>query len=709
MKNIFRIFKADIHNLSHNFFALVIAGGLCVLPALYAWFNIYANWDPYANTGNIRIAVANLDEGWVAESGEELCMGDGVVESLKEKDSIGWVFVDTKEEAVEGVKAGDYYAALVIEQEFTYGMYNGVAENIENPRITYYVNDKKNAVATKITDTAVSTVQASINKAFVSTVAKKVFSETNQWSGDWSDEDVVQEFIGKLEKVLESLKGYETMIDTFVEANALMAHVSREAEQDMEKGQEQILSGAEKLKEGERELEQTKASFADYSANVNAALDAIRNSIQTISEDIADAGLKEDAQTLARDLEKVRADARELSKNLAGLQGSLTQMEGEGNVVAGALEALEEIKSLADGMAHSPETPAAEVLADWGLAALQDNLAHYSNTLLRIEKAYNNQIVPQVNGMLDGMADMLLSVETLLRSMGDTAGNLGEVFGGVDTTLDALNMSLGQLKTIVSSTEKRLQKALQELREVSGEERLAVLANLLGGDPETLGDFFSEPVKVEDNFIYEIANYGSGVAPFYTTLAIWVGMTILVSVLKVHAKTKELTKARPYQLFFARYLLFFLLSQIQALIIVLGDLYWLQIQCLHPFAFWLAAAMTSLTFSLLIYALTISFGDIGKALAVVVMVIQIAGSGGTYPIEALPAFFRAVYIFFPFPYGIDAMRECIGGMYENRFSLCLVCLGVFCAAALFIGLVVRVPFIGLNHYIEKRMEDTEMM
>ena len=141
----------------------------------------------------------------------------------------------------------------------------------------------------------------------------------------------------------------------------------------------------------------------------------------------------------------------------------------------------------------------------------------------------------------------------------------------------------------------------------------------------------------------------------------------------------------------------------------LGNLFLFQIQCLHPFLFWLAAAFTSLTFSLLIYALTIAFGDIGKAFAVVVMVIQIAGSGGTFPIEALPGFFRAVYIFFPFPYAIDAMRECIGGMYQNKFSLCLVQLGLFCVAALVVGLVIRIPFIKVNHFIEKRMEDTKML
>ena len=143
MKNIFRIFKADVKGLLKNFFALVIALGLCALPALYAWFNIYANWDPYANTGNIRIAVASLDKGWTNKDGEELNMGQNVIDNLKESDSIGWVFLDTEKEALDGVYSGDYYAAVVIDEDFTYSMYNAIADNFTNPKITYYENQKR--------------------------------------------------------------------------------------------------------------------------------------------------------------------------------------------------------------------------------------------------------------------------------------------------------------------------------------------------------------------------------------------------------------------------------------------------------------------------------------------------------------------------------------------------------------------------------------
>jgi len=340
---------------------------------------------------------------------------------------------------------------------------------------------------------------------------------------------------------------------------------------------------------------------------------------------------------------------------------------------------------------------------------LKSVMAALSSTASAVKDTYTSQIVPQVDGMISSMSSVLDSMQTTLGNLSQTSGSMAQVFDGVDSTLDTLNMSMTQLKGVIESASDKINTTLDKLEAASEDEKADIIVNLLSGNPEKLGSFFSEPVQVSDNYIYEIANYGSGVAPFYTTLAIWVGMTILVSLVKVHADAKGLGKLKPSQLYFGRYLTFFLLSQVQTFIIVLGDLYLLKIQCVHPVSFIVTGAVTSLTFSLLIYSLTISFGDIGKAMAVVVMVLQIAGSGGTYPIEALPAFFRAVYIFFPFPYAINAMRECIGGMYENILGKCYITLLLFGAASLVIGLVMRKPFIRLNHFIEKRMEDTEML
>ncbi len=711
MKNILKIFRNDLKGISRNILVLVIVIGLCALPALYAWFNIYANWDPYGNTGNIAIAVVNLDEGWTKDDGTTVNMGDGVVESLKQKDTIGWKFLNSEDKAVEGVKSGKYYSALVIDEQFTYSMYHGVAQNIENPKITYYLNDKKNAVATKITDSAASTVKASINKQFIQVLAEQVFTETNSISSEMSQKDSAGQFIAKLEAVSDNLKQYDEMITTFMDGNAALSKVSDETSGALVEGQDKISAGNDKLEQSKKDLSSTQTSFNEFNENIKSTLNSIEASINNISTQIGDAKLSQDAQTLQTDIKNISQTSQQLKNDIDGLKDDIDIVKpgdksGKFDLVDGNLQIIkDQVQSILDSTGSVDLSGATENSVE----TLQGILSTLSSTVSSLSATYSNQIAPQVNDMLSSMSTTLDSVQNTLDNLSQTAGSMSEVFDGVGNTLDVLNMSMSQLQGIIESTSEKINSTLNKLYEASEDEKVEIIINLLSGDPESLGRFFSEPVQVSDNYIYEIANYGSGVAPFYTTLAIWVGMTILVSLVKVNANTKELVDPKPSQLYFGRYLTFFLLSQIQALIIVLGDLYILKIQCPHPVAFIATGAITSLTFSLLIYSLTISFGDIGKAAAVVIMVIQIAGSGGTYPIEALPSFFRAVYIFFPFPYAINAMRECIGGMYENTLGKCYIQLLLFCAASLVIGLIVRKPFIKLNHFIEKRMEDTEML
>ena len=769
MKNIFRIFRADVKGLLKNFLALVIAVGLCALPALYAWFNIYANWDPYANTGNIRIAVASLDKGWTNKDGDKLNMGQNVIDNLKESDSIGWVFLDTEKEALDGVYSGDYYAAVVIDEDFTYSMYNAIADNFTNPKITYYENQKKNAVASKITDTAVSTLQTSINEQFIKAVTETVFQTTNGISDELSDTDAVNAFIQKIDAVNENLKGYSSMIDSFMAGNVSIGDVTNDANNTLSQGQSLIGDGIGKLEEGQKGLDSTQASFQNFSTNITNSMNQIQNSINTISNQISQAQLEQNAETLTNDLKDIMDNAKALSDEIQSMQKQLqdTQKEQTEENVQDVLKQLEELKNKADGLQQSGsldmesikesieqqkkdledkvnnlndqnqdtvnkeldgikdkvdeigqkaqdavDKDTAKTVSDGikkGVQTVQSSLSTYADTVKQMNELYNNRVVPQVNTMISNLSDTLQNVESLLTNLSSTMDGMKDIFQGVDTTLGTLNTSMSQLQGVINKTSDKLTDVLDRLKGASESEQMDIIMQLLAGDPDTYSEFFSQPVEVEDHYIYEIANYGSGVAPFYSTLAIWVGMTILVSLVKVHADKEGLVQVKPHELFFGRYLLFFLLSQIQTLVIVLGDLYLLKIQCLYPLEFWIASAVASFAFSMLIYALTIAFGDIGKALAVVVMVIQIAGSGGTYPIEALPSFFKAVYIFFPFPYAINAMRECIGGMYQNTYSLCLLELLVFAVAGLLVGLVIRIPFIRINHYIEKRMEDTKML
>lgn len=577
MKNIFKIFGKDIMGLVKNILAMVIAVGLCFLPALYAWFNIYANWDPYGNTGNVNIAVANLDEGWKDESGEELNMGDGIVESLKAKDTIGWKFVDTKEEALDGVRSGNYYAALVIDEKFTYGMYNGVAENISNPKITYYVNDKKNAVATKITDSAATTVKSSINKEFLQVLAEKVFEETNEFSSEMSQKDTVNKFVSKLEDVSASLNQYEQLIDTFIDGNASLAKVSAETGNALNDGQDKISDGQDKLQQSRDDLSSTQGSFNEFSTDISDTMSSVQLALSNISSQLDSADLDTDAAVLQSDIKEISASATALHDSIDSLAGKMKDVATDkidaqtpsADLVDNNLQImLDRSQSIIDNLSAASASDTSAQTTE----ALLGVISKLSSTVQSINDTYQNQVVPQINDMISSMSDTLDSVDSMLTNLSSTAGTMSEVFTGVGDTIDVLNTSMTQLKGVITAADDKIQDTLKKLKEASEDEKMDIIINLLSGDPEKLSTFFAEPVQVSDHYIYEIANYGSGVAPFYTTLAIWVGMTILVSLVKVNADTKGLKNPKPSQLYFGRYLIFFVLSQIQTTIIVLGDL-----------------------------------------------------------------------------------------------------------------------------------------
>ena len=322
---------------------------------------------------------------------------------------------------------------------------------------------------------------------------------------------------------------------------------------------------------------------------------------------------------------------------------------------------------------------------------------------------YKNNLVPQMQKVLTNMSDSLNQVTNLVNTLSNTVKNVGVVMEGVGDTVSGTSESLGQIKDVVDNISAKLTDLTEKLDGASEEEMMDILVRFLGGDPDSLGAYFASPVTMETIAMYPVATYGSAMTPFYSTLAIWVGSTILVALVKVKASPKGLENVQSYQLYFGRYLLFFLLAQIQAAIIVAGDLWLLKVNIVEPGLFFLAASFTATAFSLLIYSLTLAFGDVGKAVCVIVMVLQIAGSSGTFPIELLPDTYQKIYIFFPFPYAIRAMREALAGMYGTAYMEALAKLSLFMIEGLLIGLVIRIPFVKLNHFVEERMEDTELM
>jgi len=687
MRNIWTVFKTDIRTLSKCFFACVVVVAIALLPSLYAWLNIYSNWDPYGNTGGISIAVASLDEGYTDADGTYENKGDDVVADLREATSINWVIVDTEEEAKGGVESGDYYAAVVIDKQFSRNMYRMLTDWTGKPAITYYENAKKNAVATKITDTAVETLKRSISENYLEVVIGGIMEQSNLLAADLTADDPENAVKGVLYQAQDLLNACGRMMDAFEAAGG--SGVSESSAAALEAA---VANINKNLPDG-AQLQQTAA---EIQLQLNTALARVERALDRLNSAIENAPDQEETQQKlleAADTMDKTADALETwaaGLEASGTEAGKTQAEAARQTAAECRKTAKQLRALAE----SPDS--ADLLADCD--ALVKSIRTMVDRIPVTSKALQKEldtVAGQVADTMEGMAALAGDAKTMKTALAETADAVGD-------TMALLRPATEKLLTSLEST-------IDELEGLTADEYMDTLVDILGGDPAVYGQYFPEMVQTSVNAVYPIANYGSAMTPFYTVLAIWVGGVILSSLIKIHARTEGLIDPKPAELYFGRYLFFFVLSQIQAAVIVTGDLYILKVQCLHLGMLYLTGALTAFTFSLLIYSLAISFGDVGKAIVVVIMVMQIAGSSGTFPIELLPAIYQKIYRFFPFPYAIDAMRECICGMYGNYYWQQIGFLLLFAAAALLIGLLVRRPFMGLNRFMEEKLEETELL
>lgn len=590
MKNIIKVFLNDCKHIGRNVVALVVVMGLAVLPSLYAWFNILSNWDPYGpeSTSNIKVAVAYDDTG-INISGMDINISTNIVEALKTNDTIGWVFTDSTDEAIEGVWSGDYYAALIMPADFSKDMVSFLADNMTHPEIIYYTNQKKNAIAPKITDKAKTAVQQQVNATFISTLTEAIMKSAD-----------VAENIGdknKADSTLES--GSDSMNNSLIDI--LIAKF-------------QVIN--------------TQVVTFD---NVLSALSNIITTAQT-SADTAK-GISPD---ISGTFEGERAILNELNKTIG--QSSLID------------------SSLFSTISHDI-----------------DAVSGYMNSISSI---YN---------------DMGYNIDDFNKSI----SQMGE---SINNTLD-----------MVRNIEDNLNETTNKLVEFKNSGVYSLLQTAISFNTDELASFISAPVAITTEDLYPITNYGSAMSPFYSVLSIWVGALILVAIIHVKVHPFDGIKVNSVEAFFGRYITFFLIGQAQALLITLGDLFFIGIQCIHPFKFWFAAAFTSFVFTMITYSLTVAFENVGEAAAVVIMVIQVAGAGGTFPIQCLPAIYQAIYKYLPFTYAMDALRECVGGTYSWYYWKCILALLVYVGICLFIGLVIAKPCRKLNAIVDKSKEKSEIM
>ena len=670
MKQIFEIFKSDIKEIFRKVNTWIIIIGLIFLPSMYAWPNILASWDPYSHTNNIKVAVISEDEGATVE-GKNVNLGESLITNLKGNKNLDWQFVSSKQQAENGVKIGDFYASIVIPKSFSSDITSITRGELKKATIEYTVNEKINAISPKITNSGASALANMIGKNFVEVANGVIFEKLheagvkfeenlpaieqvkekiNNLNDNFSNyENSLNELIGKVDRgynVLNTIQGTLPEIDRAATNSIMLANKTNVTIKNIENFNEimlknintqldkvieilgEVVKVAELIQKKPTNPEETKAKMKALDSRLEAAekrLDIAKDIFEYLNS-------LSDQNSFQKQLTKINTMESDISK-------------------------LRTLNKKIYSNVDNYDAISAKVKANFLTTAKRVN---YNS--IDFKKKLNTEVAPLIKRVLTSADTKIRNVSSVISRAQAQIPTINAKISEAEVKIQTVQGKLLKLQGEMPEIKEKVQKLTGIVNKADGEIDTNALFNLLKVDYKQQAEFFANPVQLKENQLYHIKNYGSAMTPFYTVLSIWVGALLMSSLLTTKVEDEE-NKYKPYQKYFGRGLLFMIISLLQTLIITLGDMYLLGTQANSPYRFVIYALLISLLFSAIIYTTVCLLGNVGKAVCIILLVLQIGSSGGTFPIQMTSSFFQTLYPKVPFTYSISLLREAVGGVY----------------------------------------------
>lgn len=670
MKNIIEIFRKDIKEVFRKTNTWIIIVGLIFLPSMYAWPNILSSWDPYGHTNNIKVAVTSEDDGATVD-GKELNLGKSLVEGLKNNKNLDWQFVSNKQQAEDGVRIGDYYASIVVPKNFSQDMTSVSRTEPKRATIEYTVNEKINAISPKITNSGASAIANNISKNFVEIANGIIFEKLHEVGIKFEEnlpsiekakeeifklndnfstyESTLSELIGKVEygyNILNNVQNTLPEIDRVATNSIMIADKAGITINNIQGFNERLLpiinnhlNVVEEVSKEANVIAKELQQKPDKTEEIKARQKALDNRLQASTERLQ---LVKNIFEYFNKLSSERLFNNQLER-VTTLSNDITTIKEVNNNIYNKMDHYDEIADTVKEEFVNKSARINEVSSNMN-SKLNVEVAPLISQVL--SKAEVN--IDKVSGIIAGAQGELPAVE---RKLSETEVKISNAYG-----------KLLLLQAQMPSAKSKIQKLTDEIKKIDNGIDKNQLFDLLKVDYKQQAEFFANPVKLQENKLYHIENYGSAMTPFYTVLSIWVGSLLMSSLLTTKVEDEE-KKYKPYQKYFGRGLLFVIISLFQTLIITLGDMYVLGTQATSPYRFVIYALLISLLFSSIIYTIVCILGNVGKAVCIVLLVLQLGSSGGTFPIQMTSEFFQALYPKVPFTYSIGLLREAVGGVY----------------------------------------------
>ncbi|ASK64249.1 phage infection protein [Virgibacillus phasianinus] len=721
-----RIFKTDSKNIGTNWVAAILIGGLILLPSLYAWFNIAASWNPYGQTDQIPVGVVNEDAGAMVRD-KKIDVGKELVETLKDNDDMDWRFVN-RDKAMDKVEYGDYYAVIVIPENFSKKLATVISDNPKKASVEYYVNEKINAIAPKITEKGASVIVDNISSNFVSTVNGVIFDMFNdlglEIEKDLPDIKKFENYIFKMEKDLPRIK--QLINESLTDASSAEEIINK-AQGMVPKAKQTTNDGLAIINDTTAFLTEAENRLNEIAPKVKADLKKVQNMAESANDYItkiqsADIDFSAGDQLTDQVLQRVNGGIQTIetiekalnqlkeTNNANKSQGEEQQAQQQSDQQIN--QALQQLAALKAGL-QEVKGNITEINSFIGekkqqvdnrLAELQTKTANVNTKIDAFMKEYTESIEPTILAEVAKAKGTLANAKEMLSGIQETIPEVERILNRTEDNLGKGEDKLGYISSQFPYVNAKVNQLADRIREIQGETDINEIIELLQNDPDAEKSFFSEPVQLNQNKLFPIPNYGSGMTPFYTVLAIWVGALLLISLLATDVKSSELYSVR--QVYYGRFLTFLSIGFLQTIIVSLGDIYLIEAYIKQPLWFILFGLLSCLVFMAIVYTLVSVFGDVGKAMAIVFLVLQIAGSGGTYPVVLLPEFFQTINPFLPFTYAIDLMREAVGGIVWERAIHDVTFLSLFGIGGLLIGTFLKASINKKTNVLMKKSKDS---
>ena len=712
MKNILKIYKEDMKKIFTNYAALIVFIALSILPSLYAWFNIKASWDPYGKeaTSQIKIGVVNKDKG-ADLKGEFKNIGNQIIDQLKENDVMGWQFVSEKE-AVKAVEEGSYYAMITIPEEFSEDILSLITDDIKKGKIIYTVNEKVNAIAPKITVKGATAVQENVNKTVIETVSDIVLSTAKDLGIEVEGQlPKLDNLYDKLVEIQSKFKDLYETTDLAYDGVNKVADLVTNLQNDIPlitdtlnstKGLATNLIDFITTSQGEINniaptIKTDIGLVKDLADEVSSYVDVVINAIKTNGENVK--VLLENLNTKVSGLRDYLTSIRVLVEKINGhsQNGALSDVLNNLITAENTLNQLyNEIESIKNSLANG------NLIDTSKLENAKNVLNDVSNIAGNLYEKFDTEILGNINTILNTANDSAKSALEILQRAQDKLPKVEEILTTVSALCNKGNEGIKYAKDNLPRAEEIVNEVTSKVAKIKDSSDLKDLLKLIANNVEERSNYLTSPVELEENSLYPMRNYGTAMTPFYSVLALWVGMTLLVSMFSVEAHGEY----NHMEVYFGKLLLFLTIGMTQALIVSLGDLYLLKIYCVNPALFVTGILFTSVAFVAIVYSLVSVFGNVGKVTAIILLVLQVAGSGGTFPIQLTPKFFQIINPFLPFTYAISFARESIGGVVQSVLVKDIVIMLIYIVVSILISIFLKKPINNLLSGFTKKFHES---